>query len=192
MTVSPSLEAPLHFERTKYLFEKNILVAIGHDNETNEDEILQVGERGVQLIDWVWFSVFLLFGFFLDLGFRIRKKVYSFVSVCICLLLFFPALLADSEVLRLAHAHARPVHVTHLFNVSKFHHRDVGIVNLALMNLSREDSFQSLATNQNESADGVGAESLTSNYAAFLFLFFFFIFFFFFEFLFFFFVFFFF
>jgi N-acetylglucosamine-6-phosphate deacetylase len=77
MTISPSLEAPLGYSRMKYLFEKNILVSIGHDNETKEDEIL--------------------------------------------------------GVLKLAHKYQRPVHVTHLFNVTKFHHRDVGLVNIALL-----------------------------------------------------------
>jgi N-acetylglucosamine-6-phosphate deacetylase len=37
------------------------------------------------------------------------------------------------RILRLACQRDKPVHVTHLFNVSKFHHRQVSIVNLALL-----------------------------------------------------------
>lgn len=111
MTVSPSLESPVNFERMKYLFEKNVLVAIGHDNETNEDEILQA--------------------------------------------------------MRLAHTYGRPLHVTHLFNVSKFHHRDVGIVNLALLNLSRQDGIPNAASNgsHDTTTNGVIDQSLTNKYA---------------------------
>lgn len=107
MTVSPSLESPVNFERMKYLFEKNVLVAIGHDNETNEDEILQA--------------------------------------------------------MRLAHTYGRPLHVTHLFNVSKFHHRDMGIVNLALLNLARPDGFPAAALHASQHAETNGANNALSN-----------------------------
>jgi len=77
MTISPSLESPNNFERIKYLFEKDVLVALGHDTEVNEDEIL--------------------------------------------------------DSLRIAYKYNKPVHVTHLFNVTKFHHREISLVNIALL-----------------------------------------------------------
>jgi len=35
--------------------------------------------------------------------------------------------------LRIAHEHKKSVHMTHMFNVSKFHHREVGLVNIGIL-----------------------------------------------------------
>jgi len=89
MTISPSIEAQNDCDRIRYLFEKNVLVALGHDTECSEDEILQV--------------------------------------------------------LKLAHDYHRPVHVTHLFNVTKFHHRDVSMVNISLLsNFPNLDKYKNI------------------------------------------------
>lgn len=89
MTISPSIEFQNGCERIKYLFEKNVLVALGHDTQCGEEEIL--------------------------------------------------------HILKLAHEYNRPLHVTHLFNVTKFHHRDVSMVNLSLLsNFPNLDKYQNI------------------------------------------------
>jgi len=77
MTISPSLESKIHYDRFKYLLENNIVPSLGHDTVATEDDIL--------------------------------------------------------GALRIAHIQSKPVHITHLFNVSKIHHRDVSLVNFGLL-----------------------------------------------------------
>lgn len=89
MTISPSLEAIVDYQRIKYLFEKDVLVALGHDNEANEEEIL--------------------------------------------------------GALRLAFKSGKQVHLTHLFNVTKFHHRDVGLTNFGLLShFPNQDKYKDI------------------------------------------------
>jgi len=77
MTISPSLESKINYDRFRYLLETNVVPALGHDTIASEEDIL--------------------------------------------------------GALRIAYIQSKPVHITHLFNVSKIHHREVSLVNFGLL-----------------------------------------------------------
>uniref|UniRef100_A0A6B2L667 Amidohydrolase-related domain-containing protein n=1 Tax=Arcella intermedia TaxID=1963864 RepID=A0A6B2L667_9EUKA len=74
MTISPSLEKTINFERL--LIAARVVPALGHDVEASEDDVI--------------------------------------------------------EALRVVNEQC-PVHITHLFNVSKFHHREIGLSNIGMI-----------------------------------------------------------
>eukprot|EP00041_Stephanoeca_diplocostata_P026558 m.718308 g.718308 ORF g.718308 m.718308 type:complete len:460 (+) comp22994_c1_seq2:98-1477(+) len=77
MTIAPSIDAIDDYARIKILLKNNVLVALGHDRNCTEDDIL--------------------------------------------------------GALRTAHAHGKRCHITHIFNVSSFHHRDPSLCNFGMI-----------------------------------------------------------
>jgi len=75
MTISPSLEAKINYSRLKILLQRDIVPALGHDNDATEDDI--VGALQI--------------------------------------------------------AGETQLHITHLFNVTKLHHREIGLTNVGLL-----------------------------------------------------------
>ncbi|XQJ31468.1 N-acetylglucosamine-6-phosphate deacetylase-like protein [Leishmania guyanensis] len=76
MTISPHIEARCNYEKMRYLLEKKVRVALGHDRAASKSEIM--------------------------------------------------------GALKLAPSEEEKMHVTHLCNVSTFHHRDSSLVNAAM------------------------------------------------------------
>ncbi len=85
MTIGPSVDSRHGYARSKMLLERGIVVALGHDRQASEEQIL--------------------------------------------------------GALKLATSEEQRLHMTHLFNVQKFHHREAGLANIGTLKSPSHSSF---------------------------------------------------